>query len=73
MMPNVTAITLFSFVSNMAFITPSVRAATLTEIAPVVAALAASRPAALTGEYATDVGTPADAAFCETNLTCLPR
>jgi hypothetical protein len=52
----------------MAFSTPSVRAATLTEISPEAAACpAANRLAALIVEDTTEVGTPADATFCDSN------
>ena len=67
-----TARTVLSLVNNMAFITPSVRAATLTEIAPAAAFPAASRLAALIVEDATEAGTPADAACCDSTAAKAP-
>ena len=55
-----TASTVLSLFSSMVFSTPSVRAATLTEIA---ACPAAQRLAALIVDITTEAGTPADAAF----------
>src|SRR5262245_50722996 len=56
--------TFFNFVSNMAFNTPSARAATLTETAPVAATCpAANTLAAWTVETTTEFGTAADATW----------
>src|SRR4051795_6036977 len=49
----------------MVFSTPSVRAAALTEITPVVAGPVAVRVATLIVFDTTDAGKPADATFCE--------
>ena len=60
-----TAVAILSLVSTMAFSTPSVRAATVTEVTPEAAACpAANRPAALIVETTTEVGADAVAAFC---------
>jgi hypothetical protein len=62
-----------SLVRNIAFSTPSVRAATLTEIAPVAAACpAVSSVAALIVEDTTEVGTPADATFSDSTTANAP-
>src|SRR5262249_45949444 len=68
-----TAIMLLSFVMNIVFSTPSVRTATLTEIAPVAAAFpAANSVAALIVEDITEAGTPADPTFCESTAANAP-
>ena len=69
-----TARTVLSLVNNIAFITPSVRAATWTEIVPVAAAFpAASRLAALIVEDATEAGTAADAACWDSTAANAPH
>src|SRR6516162_5143645 len=61
---NSSAVAILSLVRNMAFSTPSVKAATLAEITPVAAACpAATLSAALTVELKRSGGTPAPAAF----------
>lgn len=67
-----TAVVLFSFVTSMVFSTPSVRAATLTEIRPVVACPAAKKLAAWIVEDTTEAGTPADAAFRDSTAANAP-
>jgi hypothetical protein len=62
---NKTQIALRSLFRYMARNTPSVRAATLTEISPLVAFPAAKRFATLIVFDATNAGTLADATFCE--------
>src|SRR5215475_5771965 len=57
----------------MLFRTPSVRAATLPETAPVAAACPAEkRLAALIVEDTTGLGTPADATFCDNTAANAP-
>src|SRR5437763_7565098 len=65
-------VTPFSLLINMAFSTPSVRAATLTEIPPAAACPAANRLAALLKEDTTEDGTPADATFCASTAAHAP-
>ncbi len=70
---NSAAPAVLSFVSDMAFSTPSVSAATCGEITPAAATwLAANEVTALIAEVITEVGTPAEAAFCDSTAANVP-